>query len=211
MPIIDSLHPVVRRQALLLQSETKRRFGINIKFTQALRTELVQYALWCKGRLPLPDVNSAMKIAGLGFISESENKIVTKAKSAATSFHGYGLAFDIVIVLANGRTITYDLDADTNSDGITDWDQIGELGEELGLEWGGNFSSISDKPHFQNRLGYTIARLRSLSVPVGVVLALPAAIQQRPEYLSDDGAPATPKERPSVPSSVQTTDPSAYK
>jgi hypothetical protein len=42
------------------------------------------------------------------------------------------------------------------------YDKAGEIGKALGLEWGGDFSSITDKPHFQCKKGKTMAELRKL-------------------------------------------------
>jgi len=163
----EVLHPILQTKFKKLEYLSLDKFNIKIRITQTLRTEAEQYAYWCKGRLPLPDVNGAMLKAGLPIISPAENVIVTKAKSASSSFHGYGLAFDICIELADGKHVTFDDNADTNGDGIPDWDQVGGLAEECGLEWGGNFSSIPDKPHFQDRLGWTIAQLVAAKIPSG--------------------------------------------
>ncbi|MGE5403841.1 MAG: M15 family metallopeptidase [Candidatus Saccharibacteria bacterium] len=62
---------------------------------------------------------------------------VTNARGGQ-SYHNYGLAFDVVEVV-NGK-------ADWNS---KNWDRIGVLGKKYGFEWGGDFESIVDKPHFQ--------------------------------------------------------------
>ena len=166
---LSLLHPIVKYKFDKLLQLSKERFNITIKVTQTLRTNEEQYAYWCKGRKTLDEVNAAMKVAGLPNISEAENRVVTRASSAASSFHGYGLAFDIVIVKADGKTITFDDNADVNCDKITDWDQVGSLAEECGLEWGGNFSSLSDKPHYQDRMGWTIAMLKEAKIPVGEV------------------------------------------
>lgn len=165
---LELLHPSLQVKYKKLAALAKSRFNITIKVTQTLRTEAEQYAYWTKGRLPLPEVNGAMIKAGLPIIGPSENIIVTKAKSASSSFHGYGLAFDIVLVMPDGKHITFKDNADTNGDGITDWDQVGSLADECGLEWGGNFSSISDKPHYQDRMGWTIANLAALAILAGV-------------------------------------------
>ena len=50
------------------------------------------------------------------------------------SAHNYGLAFDIV-----GRTGGYNLD----------WQALGELGRSIGLDWGGDWVTSTDQPHFQ--------------------------------------------------------------
>lgn len=63
--------------------------------------------------------------------------IVTKAKGGS-SYHNYGLAFDTYFT-DNGKTnlvktITPDVVA---------------IGKSLGLEWGGDWKTIKDMPHFQ--------------------------------------------------------------
>lgn len=75
-------------------------------------------------------------------------KIVTNAKGG-DSYHNYGLAWDVVEIengLANWET---------------NWLGISEIAEEMGIEWGGNFKSIKDKPHFQMSFGLSIAQLKA--------------------------------------------------
>lgn len=63
-------------------------------------------------------------------------QIVTKLKGGQ-GIHETGQAFDIIPV--NGG---YHASAET-------WQKIGSIGEGLGLEWGGNWKSFKDLPHFQ--------------------------------------------------------------
>jgi peptidoglycan L-alanyl-D-glutamate endopeptidase CwlK len=63
-------------------------------------------------------------------------KIVTNAKSGQ-SFHNYGLAVDVVPIV-NGK-----------ADWEGDWAHIGRIGKAAGLDWGGDFTTILDRPHFQ--------------------------------------------------------------
>ena len=77
-------------------------------------------------------------------------KIVTNAKGGK-SYHNFGLAVDIVEI-KNGKALW------TNPD----WDKIAELGKSLGLEWGGNWTSIKDKPHFQVSFGKSTSKLFAL-------------------------------------------------
>lgn len=65
--------------------------------------------------------------------------IVTKAK-AGFSNHNFGIAFDIG-VFEGKKYITES----------AKYKAVGVLGMELGLEWGGNWKSIVDQPHFQLR------------------------------------------------------------
>lgn len=142
--------------------------GIRIIFTQTLRTEDEQRAFYAQGRKPLPLVNSLRKTANLPPITERDNKkIITKARTVFNSFHGYGLAFDIAITDPSGKRINWDVErTDWNNDGASDWIQVGTLAGQIpGLEWGGNWSSMPDAPHFQMRFGLTIADLRAGKTP----------------------------------------------
>ena len=65
--------------------------------------------------------------------------------------HGFGLAYDVVPVV--------DEQAVWNNNKL--WSAIGEEGQKLGLEWGGSWKSIVDKPHFEYTGGLTAAQLRA--------------------------------------------------
>jgi peptidoglycan L-alanyl-D-glutamate endopeptidase CwlK len=133
---------------------------IHFIVTQTLRSEEEQQAYYAQGRESLDTVNEFRKIAKLPPITERENKsVITRAKTVFDSFHAYGMAFDVAIINSSGK-VDWSEDADWNSDGISDWVQLGKLGESVGLEWGGNFSSLRDLPHFQYRMGKSLAELK---------------------------------------------------
>jgi peptidoglycan L-alanyl-D-glutamate endopeptidase CwlK len=67
------------------------------------------------------------------------------------SWHNYRLAFDCV-PLVNGK-------AEWNDKEL--WTTVGEIGEAIGLEWGGRFTAV-DCPHFQLTKGKTIQQMREL-------------------------------------------------
>lgn len=73
---------------------------------------------------------------------------VTNAKSGY-SWHNFSNAFDIVPV-ENGKI-------NWNS---KNWKKIGTLGKTFGLEWGGDWKSFVDKPHFQDNFGLSLAQAR---------------------------------------------------
>ncbi len=77
-------------------------------------------------------------------------KIVTNARGGK-SYHNFGLAVDIVEI-KNGKALWKN----------SDWDKISDLGKSLGLEWGGDWVSIKDKPHFQITFGKSTSKLFSL-------------------------------------------------
>ena len=75
--------------------------------------------------------------------------IVTKAKGGESN-HNFGLAFDIVGI-KNGK-VDYNLD----------WKSLSTYGKNNNLNWGGNWKSFKDKPHFENMFGNSLNNLRAL-------------------------------------------------
>jgi peptidoglycan L-alanyl-D-glutamate endopeptidase CwlK len=65
--------------------------------------------------------------------------IVTHAR-AGYSNHNFGIAFDVGVFEGN-----------TYLDDSPKYKAVGVLGTDLGLEWGGNWKTIVDQPHFQLR------------------------------------------------------------
>ena len=66
-------------------------------------------------------------------------RIVTHAR-AGHSNHNFGLSVDIGIFKGKSYLDDHPL-----------YDELGPLGESLGLEWGGRWKKIVDKPHYQFR------------------------------------------------------------
>jgi peptidoglycan LD-endopeptidase CwlK len=73
--------------------------------------------------------------------------IVTKARGGY-SWHNFGIAWDIGI-FDGGRYL----------EESPLYAKAGAIGEKLGLEWGGRWK-FSDEPHFQLKLGLTLAECR---------------------------------------------------
>lgn len=69
----------------------------------------------------------------------TEGKIVTNAKGGESN-HNFGIAFDVGVFESN----KYLPDSPK-------YKAVGVLGAELGLDWGGNWKTIEDQPHFQLR------------------------------------------------------------
>lgn len=64
---------------------------------------------------------------------------VTNARGGHSN-HNFGIAFDVGVFEGNqylGESVKYKA--------------VGALGMELGLEWGGNWKTLVDQPHFQLR------------------------------------------------------------
>ena len=72
----------------------------------------------------------------------SAGDIVTNARGGHSN-HNFGIAFDIGVFSGNRYLPESPL-----------YKAVGALGMELGLEWGGNWKTIVDQPHFQLRPGW---------------------------------------------------------
>lgn len=130
--------------------------GIPFTITCTARTVKEQLALWTQGRDDLFTVNALRYTAGLPPITEEQNK--HKVTWTLKSKHLIDLddgnpgndksrAFDIAI--ARGGKPVWDVKVDVNADHIPDYAQAGQIGESVGLRWGGRFRS-PDMPHFED-------------------------------------------------------------
>lgn len=116
---IGTLQPSIQPLALRLLELSQER-GIPLEIVQAERSMQQQAEIYAQGRT-------------------QPGPVVTNAKPG-DSYHNYGLAFDVVPTV-------YKSLPDWNPSGSL-WQTIGEIGEGLGLEWGGRWRT-PDKPHFQ--------------------------------------------------------------
>jgi peptidoglycan LD-endopeptidase CwlK len=123
---IATLHSRVRPFAHAL-IETAASQGIIIKVMSAMRTFAEQDELFAQGRT-------------------KPGKVVTNARGGFSN-HNFGIAFDIGIFKGS----TDPEKAKTFVPESALYKAIGALGTNLGLEWGGNWTSIKDEPHFQLR------------------------------------------------------------
>jgi peptidoglycan L-alanyl-D-glutamate endopeptidase CwlK len=128
---IATLHPQVAKLATEL-IEQAAAAGISVKVISGLRTYAEQDALYAQGRT-------------------KPGEIVTKAKGGY-SIHNFGCAFDVGIFSKDGKKYYGE---------HADYARVGKLGEMLGLEWGGRWTSFVDEPHFQLTKGKSLADMRS--------------------------------------------------
>ena len=75
--------------------------------------------------------------------------IVTNAKGG-DSYHNFGLAFDLVEITSGGG-VNYNYDHTA----------VSNIGKSLGFEWGGDWKSIVDKPHYQMVFGKKTSELKA--------------------------------------------------
>lgn len=127
------LHQALQTKITKLIKECDKA-GLKIGIGECLRTVEEQNALYAKGRT-------------------APGNIVTNAKgSTYSSMHQWGVAFDFY--RNDGKGAYYDKD--------NFFTKVGDIGKKLGLEWGGDWKSIKDKPHFQlPNWGSTTSKLRT--------------------------------------------------
>ena len=106
--------------------------GIDARIISGTRTYAEQNALFRQGRFGNP------------------GPIVTKARGGFSN-HNFGIAWDIGIFTASGGYLP---------EGV-EYDGAAESGISPQIEWGGNWKTIVDKPHYQLRLGITVSALRA--------------------------------------------------
>lgn len=136
---LDDLHPQVRAMAERLLADSAAA-GIPLKVTFTLRSMAMQAALYAQGRTCL-------------------GAIVTNAKPGY-SFHNFGLALDVVPTELLRLPRWGDTPAhQARTDAL--WARVGAIGKRLGFQWGGEFRSIRDRPHFEWSGGLTPADLRA--------------------------------------------------
>ncbi|AJS59192.1 M15 family metallopeptidase [Paenibacillus sp. IHBB 10380] len=135
--ITDRLNPAVK---LGLEKLVERCYarGVEIRITSGYRSAAQQQAIYDQGR------TTASKAKG--------EKIVSNAQPGY-SMHNYGLAGDFVLT-KNG----YDLTADSNHNGVSDWLEVVTQAKLLGFEWGGDWISFKDRPHIQMAFGLGVTK-----------------------------------------------------
>ena len=131
---INKCHPKLIDLSKKLVSACRGQ-GLIIGIGESFRTKEEQDALYAKGRT-------------------APGNIVTNAKgSSYSSHHQWGTAFDIY---RNDGKGVY-----TDGDGF--FKKVGKIGKSIGLEWGGDWKSPVDKPHFQlPDWGSTTVRLKRM-------------------------------------------------
>ena len=124
---INELHPAIRSKAIELVNRAEKQ-GIKLRIYDALRSYENQQKLF---NYPTDGIDNNND----GIIDNASEK-VTNAKPGE-SFHNFALAFDTVEI-KDGKALWKN----------PKWERIGEIGESLGLEWGGRWK-FKDLPHFQ--------------------------------------------------------------
>jgi peptidoglycan L-alanyl-D-glutamate endopeptidase CwlK len=138
MSKIDTLHPLIREEVRRLVdtiNTTVLKSNVKMIVTQGLRTFDEQTKLY------------------------NQKPKVTNAK-AGQSLHNYGLAFDFC--LADGGRTIWDTVKDFDGDKVPDWMEVVKVFKAAGYTWGGDFRSITDRPHFEKTFGHTWQQLLAI-------------------------------------------------
>lgn len=131
---INQLHPSLRDEIVKIIQECDAVLTgkAKIRITQGLRTFAEQDALYSLGRT-------------------KPGKITTNAKGGQ-SVHNYGFAVDICLII-DGKIASWDTAKDWDNDRIADWHECVKVFAKYGWDWGGNWKTFKDFPHFDKR-GY---------------------------------------------------------
>jgi len=93
----------------------------------------------------------------------TSGKIVTNARGGS-SYHNWGLALDVAQL--DGAEINWNFD----------YKKLEPIATQLGIEWGGNWKSILDKPHFQITFGYSTQKLLLMPKDADGYVVMPNAV-----------------------------------
>lgn len=129
---IEKLHPLIREEVKMIIRECDESLTgkAKVRITQGLRSFEEQEKLYAIGRI-------------------TYGKKVTNAK-AGQSIHNYGLAVDICMII-DGKTASWDTVRDWDNDKVADWYECVKIFAKYGWDWGGNWKTFKDLPHFEKK------------------------------------------------------------
>jgi peptidoglycan L-alanyl-D-glutamate endopeptidase CwlK len=129
---IDQLHPSVRDEVakIIQECDLALTGKAKVRITQGLRSFSEQDDLYAYGRT-------------------KPGKKITNAKGGQ-SIHNYGFAIDICLII-EGKTASWDTAKDWDNDQISDWNECVKIFIKYGWEWGGDWKTFKDLPHFDKK------------------------------------------------------------
>lgn len=129
---IEKLHPIVRSEIKKIIEECDKALtgGARVRITQGLRSFKEQDDLYSLGRT-------------------KPGKKVSNAK-AGQSIHNYGFAVDICLII-DGKVASWDTAKDWDNDKVADWYECVKIFAKYGWDWGGNWKTFKDLPHFEKK------------------------------------------------------------
>ncbi|AMB18616.1 endolysin [Bacillus phage Eldridge] len=162
MASLEGLHPYVKAKAEELIANANKRLTGNYKImiTQGLRTKAQQNELYAQGR-----TQAQLNAVGLSNVKAKPSMDKVTNARGGYSMHNYGLAIDFALRSTDGKDVTWAMNKDFDGDGKADWMEVVEEAKKLGFEWGGDWKSFKDYPHFQLTAGLTDKQVYSGLVP----------------------------------------------
>lgn len=139
---IDLLHPKIREEVrdIYLNKILPALSGrATCRFAYTLRTFKEQDDLYAQGRTKLYDSAGHR----LGVISNSKS---------GQSYHNFGLALDIMLIVDN-KTASWYTVTDFDKDGNSDWMEVINIFKAAGYTSGLDFKSFKDAPHLEKTFG----------------------------------------------------------
>lgn len=166
----------VQRKAAELLIDFAYACGVPIVITQGLRTIDEQNGLYAQGRT-------------------KPGQIVTNARGGY-SYHNFGVAIDFALLLPDGKSVSWDMKRDGDGDGIADWDEVVAEAKRIGWNWGGDWRSFKDYPHFEMTFGLSTADFRAGKRPSQTQLnAAMAKIDALQTNITEDDDEMTTEEK----------------
>lgn len=162
MAKLDGLHPYVRAKTeeLIRNSEARLKGDYTIRITQAFRSKEEQNNLYAQGR-----TQAQLNAVGLHHVKAQPSKPKVTNARGGFSMHNFGYAIDFCLISKDGKKVSWDMNADYDGDGKADWMEVVEEAKKLGFEWGGDWKSFKDYPHFQMTAGLTDRQVYNGAVP----------------------------------------------
>jgi len=132
---IKKAHPKIREELSVYYNECNNLLPkyVRLRFSHVFRSPQEQHALY----LQKPKVTNA---------------------DSWQSIHNYGLAFDIVLLYDKNGDGTFETASWTIDE---HWDRVVSYFKSKGYEWGGDWKSFKDKPHFEKNFGFDWKTLKS--------------------------------------------------
>lgn len=129
---LNELHPAIKDDAIAAYLEAVQRtpVGVHPFITECYRSFKRSDELYAQGRT-------------------KPGPIVSKVKGGG-SLHNYRLAIDFCLQI-NGKSVW--------DEKHPSWKIVVDCFKERGFEWGGDWKTFKDYPHFEKRLGYTTKQL----------------------------------------------------
>jgi peptidoglycan L-alanyl-D-glutamate endopeptidase CwlK len=132
---IEKAHPKIREELSVYYKECNNKLPkhVRLRFSHVYRSPAEQHELFMKR----PKVTNADKFQ---------------------SMHNYGLAFDIVLLYDKNGDGTFETASWTIDE---HWDRVVSYFKSKGYEWGGDWKTFKDKPHFEKNFGFDWKTLKS--------------------------------------------------